>query len=132
MSGDLSKHRGIYIGKVTKNSNTLRSGDRQSGLVMIQLEQGLSVGDGIEIRDKELSGNLVTFMNHKDKKIDSAGKGQLVTVGYIDGNMMTGDKVYKITDKSLMQRARASYEGKSGTTEKTCEKWESAFIFLPD
>lgn len=129
MSGDLSKHQGIYIGKVAKNSNTLRAENRQRGLVTIQLEQDLSVGDGIEIRNKELPGNLVTFMKQKDNKIALAGKGQIVTVGYIDGNMTAGDKVYKITDKSLMQKARASYEGKSGTTEKNLRKMGVCFQF---
>jgi len=88
MSGDLSKHEGMYIGKVgkTDSGNTAKSigekrGNRQRGLVTIQLAQDLSVGDGIEIRNRELSGNLVTCMKRNDKKVDFAGKGELVTVG---------------------------------------------------
>ncbi|HVI40442.1 MAG TPA: U32 family peptidase, partial [Anaerovoracaceae bacterium] len=129
MSGDLSKHQGIYIGKVVKSTNVIRTGDRQRGLVTIQLDQDLSVGDGIEIRNKELSGNLVTFMKRMDKKADSVKKGELVTVGYIDGMMSPGDKVYKITDKALMLRARASYEGKSGSAEKSLRKMGVSFHF---
>lgn len=45
MSGDLFKHQGIYIGEVTKSTNTIRIADRQSGLVAIQLDHELSVGD---------------------------------------------------------------------------------------
>lgn len=129
MSGDLSKHQGIYLGEVVKTTNTIRRGDRQRGLVVIRLAQVLSMGDGIEIRNKELSGNRVTFMKHMDKKIDSAKAGNTVIVGYIDGAMEAGDKVYKISDKNLMQRARASYEGKSGTDEKTLRKMGVYFNF---
>ena len=136
MSGDLSKHQGIYIGKVvstgvgkTAKSIGEKAGKRQRGLVDIQLTEKLSVGDGIEIRNRELSGNLVTFMKRSDKKVDSAGKGELVTAGYIDGIMSPGDKVYKITDKELMQRVRASYEGKSGSAEKAMRKLGVSFYF---
>jgi len=135
MSGDLSKHEGIYIGKVVSvspaagGSAAEKRGYRQRGLVTIQLVQGLSMGDGIEIRNRELSGNLVTFMKRNDKKVNSAGKGELVTVGYIDGTMSPGDQVYKITDKELMQRARGSYEGKSGAEQKALRKMGVSFHF---
>lgn len=54
--------------------------------------------------------------------MESAGKGEFVTVGYIDGSIAREDKVYKITDKALLKRARASYEGKGGTAEKALRK----------
>ena len=139
MSGDLSKHQGIYIGKVigyTGSGKTAggrgagKARNRQSGLVTVRLAGNLSVGDGIEIRNGELPGNLVTFMKHGDKKADSAETGDLVTVGYVDGNVSPGDPVYKITDKELMQRARASFEGKSGTAEKAMRKTGVSFHFI--
>lgn len=143
MSGELSKHQGIYIGKALgstfagKGSNVGKeqkgvagkSGNRQRGLVTIRLAEKLSVGDGIEIRNRELPGNLITFMKRGDKKIDSAEKGEVVVAGYIDGLVSPGDRVYKITDKTLMQRARASYEGKSGSAEKALRKMGVSFHF---
>lgn len=135
MSGDLSKHQGIYIGKVVNAGATSkkpaggRAGNRQSGLVTILLTEELALGDGIEIRNRELSGNVVTYMKCRDKKADRAMKGELVTVGDIDGSISPGDPVYKITDKALMQRARASYEGKSGTAEKALRKMGVSFHF---
>ncbi|HML37680.1 MAG TPA: U32 family peptidase [Bacillota bacterium] len=143
MSGELSKHQGIYIGeaiestfagkdpKIRKEPKDVagKSGNRQRGLVTIRLAEKLSVGDGIEIRSRELPGNLVTFMKRGDKRIDSAQKGEVITVGYIDGMVSPGDRVYKITDKSLMQRARASYEGKSGSAEKALRKMGVSFYF---
>jgi len=138
LSGDLSKHQGIYIGKVVESTaagkpaggkHAKRKGNRQRGLVTIRLSEKLSVGDGIEIRSGELPGNLVTFLLRDNKKVDSAGKGDTVTVGYIDGVVTDGDKVYKITDKELMRRAKASYEGKSGAEEKNMRKMGVSFCF---
>lgn len=138
MSGDFSKHQGIYIGKVTASSGPRKAaggadpekkGTRQRGIVTIKLTEKLSVGDGIEIKNRDLSGNLVTFMKRGDKKIDHADKGDTVAVGYIDGNISPGDRVFKISDKELMQRARASFEGKSGAAEKAMRKMEISFAF---
>ncbi len=138
MSGDLSKHQGIYIGRVdayaaSRKTNGRKddetNGKRQRGLVTVRLAQKLSIGDGIEIRNRDLSGNLITFMKRGDKKVDTADKGELVTVGYVDGNILPGDLVYKITDKELMKRARSSFEGKSGTSEKAMRKMGVNFHF---
>ncbi len=155
MSRELSKHQGVLIGKVTgagpgkpavnsndwkpavsKSGDKLRNrdgktaaGNRQRGLVTVQLSDRLSVGDGIEIRTAGLPGNLVTFMLRNGKKVDSAGKGELATVGYIDGAALPGDRIYKISDKALMERARASYEVKSGSAEKARRKTDVSFHF---
>lgn len=157
MSRDLSKHQGIYIGKVVSSgsasaggrtgdrknavgadggksavalgSKAGSAGNRQRGLITVQLADRLSLGDGVEIRNRELPGNLVTFMMRNGKKADSAGTGDFVTLGYIDGTVSPGDKVYKISDKALMERARASYEAKSGSAEKSSRKREVAFHF---
>jgi len=158
LSRELSKHQGVYIGKVISGSpagapgraddrknavgagggkaaaasvsRTGNAGNRQRGLITVQLADKLSLGDGVEIRNGELPGNVVTFMMRNGKKVDSAEKGDLVTLGYIDGLASPGDKVYKISDKALMERARASYEAKSGSTEKASRKRGVAFHFV--
>lgn len=138
MSGDLSKHQGIYIGKVISSTGTAKSAgtasegrkpDRQRGLVTLRLADRLAVGDGVEIRSKDLPGNIVTFMKCEGKKAEFAGKGEVVTIGYIDGAISPGDKVYKITDKELMRQARRTFEGKSGAAEKSMRKTEVVFRF---
>lgn len=157
MSRDLSKHQGIYIGKVISSSplnasgrtndrknpggadggksagapgsKSGKTGNRQRGLITVQVADKLSVGDGVEIRNRELPGNLVTFMMRNGNKADSAGKGDFVTLGYIDGMVSPGDKVYKISDKALMERARTSYEAKSGSAEKASRKLGVVFHF---
>lgn len=138
MSGEISKHQGIFTGKVVsysgfgKNSGRRAersSGMRQRGLVTVRLTEKLSVGDGIEIRTSEMPGNVVTYMKKGDKKVDWADRGEIITVGYIDGSISPGDSVYKITDKELMRRARASFEGNSGAAEKAMRKMGVTFHF---
>ncbi len=111
LSGKLPKHQGVYIGRV-KTSYPARR------LLDVLLEDQLSVGDGIEIwsdnpsidnMPARLPGNLVTFMKKNSMKADSGEKGDLVTIGDIDGEMSPGDPVYKITDKQLNNLAQASY-----------------------
>ena len=102
LSGKLPKHRGVYIGTVNKSFPERR-------LVEINLEDRLSIGDGIEIWSEHLPGNLVTFMKKNSEKVDFGEEGDVVTVGDIDGEMIPGDLVYKITDKQLNKQAQASY-----------------------
>ncbi|MBN7774013.1 peptidase U32 family protein [Clostridium aminobutyricum] len=94
MSTVLPKHQGTYLGKVVASA--------ERDLIDIELEGELNIGDGIEIRNKNLPGNVVTFL----KPI----KGQIVRIGDIKGKVWAGDKVYKITDKALMKSARESYK----------------------
>jgi putative protease len=133
MSRELSKHQGVWIGQVAggpREKAAGAQGSRQRGLVALRLEDSLSIGDGVEIRSAALPGNRVTFMTRGGKKVDSAGKGELVVVGYIDGAASPGDKVYKISDKALLERARASYEAKSGAAQKALRKTGLSFRFI--
>ncbi len=102
LSGKLPKHQGVYIGTVNKSFPERR-------LLEIKLEDRLSIGDGIEIWSENFPGNLVTFMKKNAIKVDFGEQGDVITVGDIDGEMMPGDLVYKITDKQLNKEAQASY-----------------------
>ncbi len=130
MSGELPKHQGIRIGSV-------RSASPDKRQVEIVLEDRLSIGDGIEIMNRELPGNIVTMMRIGGIKADFGTKGDTVTVGYIDGHIMPGDRVNKISDKELAKAARASYTGRqrrqTGLTGTfTLEKHAPARLVLED
>ncbi|MEG1583717.1 MAG: peptidase U32 family protein, partial [Anaerovorax sp.] len=116
MSGALSKHQGIYLGKVLKNSTG-------NNYIQVDLEEPLSLGDGIEVRTPGLPGNVVTFLKiveeGKGNAIKAGGKsirtafpGQTVIMGDVCGSFKKGDRVYKITDRGLLESAKASYEAK--------------------
>lgn len=111
LSGNLSKHQGIFAGTVVKN--------RDHDLVEVQLEPGITIenGDAIEIRSQELMGNMVTYVQaiqgnkqHKEKQIkehtvNNKATGRVI-IGDIKGVPRPGDKVYKTRSKDLMDRAR--------------------------
>lgn len=108
LSGDLPKHQGVYIGEVI----SANPGKRTVKAKLAASRDGgptLFLGDGVEIRNQELSGNIVTYIRENE-------------IGYLTGKILPGDKIYKITDRALMEAARASFEGKSGTQEKGLRK----------
>lgn len=100
-----SKHWGTYLGKVAGRNEKKKYVD-------ILLEGPLSIGDGIEILNEKLSGNIVTWMQKEGEKIVEAKAGDRATIGYISGTINIGEAVYKISDKELNRQARESFEGK--------------------
>lgn len=93
MSKDLPKHQGILIGKaINKVSKTL---------VDVRLNRGeeLKIGDGVEFRNSELAGNVLSYC--KENKDGS------FRIGDIRGNVSKGDKLYKISEKSQLEEIRA-------------------------
>jgi U32 family peptidase len=102
LSGDIPKHQGVLIGKVISSEPARR-------FIDIELTHNLSLGDGVEIRNKDLPGNVVTYMKNRGVKCVSGEKGDILTIGDIDGIVKPGDEVYKITDKELMKRAQNTY-----------------------
>lgn len=96
LTKDIPKHHGVYIGKIV---NLVRG----KSLIDVELDEPLSIGDGIEIRNKELTGNIVTYSQHV--------KGNIYRIGDIKGKVEIGQSVYRISQSSLMKEARKTYEG---------------------
>lgn len=84
------KNWGIYIGRVT----------HYDGKKYMKLDStaNLNIGDGIEVWNgaNNSPSTIVSYLTNN-------------TVGNISGNIHVGDKVYKTSDKALMQKARESY-----------------------
>ncbi|MCI9598820.1 MAG: U32 family peptidase [Firmicutes bacterium] len=95
LSGELPKHQGVYVGKVSQPV-------KGKNLVDVQLEQDLELGDGVEIRSQKLAGNMVTYLADQ-------GNGT-VRIGDIKTPVEKGDAVYRLTSGSLMKKLRQSYE----------------------
>ncbi|WP_376746265.1 hypothetical protein, partial [Priestia megaterium] len=61
MSGEISKHKGVEIGKVL-NANAGRN------LIKISSSKELRLGDGIEVRGKNIrAGNVITYLKEDGK-----------------------------------------------------------------
>lgn len=116
MSGSIPKHQGIKIGSVVKRG--------KRDLVEVKIDKGetLRLGDGIEIRNEEMPGNVVTYIK------DLFEKDKLL-IGDIRGNVRSGDEIYKITDKTLMEEAELYYALDKEGNERTVRKQAAAMKF---
>ncbi len=93
---------GIYLGKVKKfNGN--------KGHITLTLEEDLHVGDSISVA-RESSTYFVSELMNKNANLKSACIGDTVTIGRMKGNIGVGDKIYRISSKSLTDKAKSSYE----------------------
>lgn len=85
--------------------------NKAAKMLEVQLTGRLALGDGVEVANESMPGNIVTYLAIDNRKADTAGSGRAV-LGTIDGVVRPGDELYKTSDKALNERARASYEGK--------------------
>lgn len=99
------KHWGTYLGKVIEY-------DRKRKLVKVKLDADLNMGDGVEIVNDELPGNIVTYIEKDKVQVKLAKKGEIVFVGDISGNVNKGEEVYKISDKLLSSELKSFVDGK--------------------
>lgn len=99
------KHWGRFLGKVIDY-------DRKRKLVRVKLDDALNMGDGVEIVNESLPGNIVTYIERDKLQVKSAKPGDIVYVGDITGIINKGDKVYKISDKNLNLSLRKVLDGK--------------------
>lgn len=100
------KHLGTYLGKVLEY-------DKRKNNINIKLEQDLSLGDVIEVSNKELSSGMVSFIRLKKDRVKIAKKGDIVTLGDIKGNILKGQEVHKITSKLLNDELKQYFSGKA-------------------
>lgn len=105
MSLEKPKNWGVYIGDVIFSDNNSRT-------VTIKLHDSLSIGDGIEVwikDDGESPGTIVSELTKNKIAIKEAKASEIVTVGRLKGKISKGDKVYKTSDKKLMETARETW-----------------------
>ena len=98
MAGNIPKHRGIRIGKVIKKI-------QGTSLIDVKLYDELSIGDGVEIQGRNVTGNVVTYYKEL--------KSGLTRIGDIKGEVSHGDVLYRITRKSQLEEARKTFENKT-------------------
>lgn len=113
------KHWGTYLGKVIDY-------DRKRKLVKAKLYNNLNMGDGIEIVNDSLPGNIVTYIEKNKVQVKNAKSGDIISFGDISGIVNKGDKIYKISDKELNTELRKVLDGKAHKKldvdmEFTCE-----------
>lgn len=93
---------GLYLGNIV-HYNKLK------GLITLDSHEKLSIGDTISV-EKEDYTYTVSELMIKDKNIVSAPEGKTITFGRMKGNISVGDKVYKLSSKTLDNAVKYSYE----------------------
>ncbi len=93
LSGDMPKHRGVYIGRVL---------EKNGQIVRIKTSEDISNGDGIEIHDKNITGNIVTY-------IREAGRGKL-DIGDFKGYAGKGADVYRTSSSVQLKALRRTFD----------------------
>ncbi len=103
MSYKRPNNRGIRLGRVGRYN-------RENGLVEIQLEDKLRLGDGIEIWVTEggRKGTEVGKIILDGQPVEEAGPGDRVQIS-VEGRVRTGDRVFKTHDVALMHEARQTF-----------------------
>lgn len=101
------KNWGTYLG-------TALARDRSTNSVKIRLENTLGNGDGIEIWSgkvcEESPGGIITkIVLDGGKQVKRANSGDTVWVSVIRGNIEKGSRVYKTSDKEMLEQAAASF-----------------------
>ena len=108
MSGEISKHKGVEIGKVL-NANAGRN------LIKISSSKELRLGDGIEVRGKNIrEGNVITYLKEEGKDV--------YIVGDIKDRVEKSCTVYRITSKDQIELAANSYKNKDWNEGKFLRK----------
>jgi putative protease len=103
MSYKRPNNRGLKLGRVSGFS-------REKGMIEIQLEDTLRLGDGIEIWVTE-GGRRGTEVNKiilDGRPVEEAGPGDRILVP-VEGRVRTGDRVFKTHDAALIREARQTF-----------------------
>lgn len=94
MASDFSKNAGIFAGEVTRDS--------RGPLVDMSARIPVCKGDYVEIRSKELTGNLITYVEEK--------KNGITKIGDIKAPVRKGDAIYRLMSSKQMSDARKTFE----------------------
>ena len=95
---------GIYIGNVSYFSPN-------KGHVKLQLNDNLEIGDTICF-EHETGIYTVSELIQDGKNIPFANKKDFVEIGRMKGNISCGDKIFKLSSKSLFLKASETFSGK--------------------
>ena len=106
MCSGLPKHQGVPVGKVVRQIEGGGHARQQGGhLIDVRMDRGvkpIEIGDGVEVHSRQITGNVVTYLKPM--------KDGMLRIGDIKGKVEPGDPIYRITDRTLMECARKTYE----------------------
>lgn len=111
-----SNNMGIFLGTVANfNSN--------KGHIDFTTNATLSVGDKIAIENNRHETSLYTVseLMIKNQNIPQSNPGDKIRIGRMKGKIFVGNKIYKMSDKSLTASAISSLENETRKTNLSCK-----------
>ncbi len=93
---------GLFLGIVQKYNY-------KKGYIDIKINQPIDIGDSISFNNNSSTYTISELMSGNNN-ITNPKINSLVTLGRIKGDINPGDKVYKISSKSLLSNAQNSYK----------------------
>ena len=99
---DKPNHMGLFLGTVQKYN-------KNKGYVTLKLKEKLNIGDKVSI-EQESGSYTISELMENNKNIKETKINQIVTIGRIKGNINSGDKIYKISSKNIIDSAKESYK----------------------
>lgn len=109
---DKPNHMGLFLGTIHKYN-------KSKGYITLKLKENINIGDKISV-EKESGSYTISELMENNKNIKETKIGQTVILGRIKGNINSGDKVYKISSKALLNTAKESYKKENRKVPLNC------------
>ena len=93
---------GLFLGIVEKYNP-------KKGYISLKCKEPLELGDTISLQN-ETGVYTISELMQNNKNIQTASTSQKITIGRIKGNIKIGDKIYKMSSKSLNKLLKESYK----------------------
>lgn len=110
---DKPNNMGLFLGIVERYN-------KNKGYISIKLKEPIAIGDTISL-ENESGSYTVSELMENNKNIEQTRIGQNVTIGRMKGNIKLGDKVYKMSSKSLTMLAKESYKKENRKIALNCK-----------
>lgn len=104
---------GLFLGIVEKYN-------KNKGLITLKLKEKIETGDTISLQN-ETGTYTISELMEDNKNIITTEIGQTVIIGRMKGNIKLGDKIYKMSSKSLISEAQESYKHENKKIPLTCK-----------
>ena len=111
-----SNNMGIFLGTISNFNNN-------KGHITFTTGDKVSIGDKISIENKKHETSIYTIseLMINDKNIPQAFEGKKIKIGRMKGNISIGDKIYKISDKTLTSTALNTIDQEFRKINLTCK-----------
>ena len=95
--------------------------NKNKGHITLKLKEPVEIGDTISLENETGSYTISELMDNNSKNIKSTNLDQVVTIGRMKGNIKAGDKIYKMSSKSLSTAAKESYQKENRKIDLNCK-----------